>query len=131
MKENNEEKLLNDIIQNFYEDKQNLNVFKKLTEKANEEIKMLMNKANKNEFETDNGLVAKITIQKRETFIDELLLQKIKELKIDGIIQTKEYVDMDALENAIYNGKLNASELANCRQIKEVQTLKISKKKEN
>lgn len=127
--QNKEERILNSTIQSFYEDKQKLDYYKKETDNANKEIKEILQKLNKTEFETDNGLIAKMTISKRESFIEQALLQKIKELKVEGIIKTKEYVDMDALEDAIYNEKLDASELSNCREYKEVITLKVSRKK--
>ena len=125
----NEERILNSTIECFYEDKQLADKYKKSAEEYNKEIKQLMSTINKNEFETDSGLIAKISVQKRESFIEEALLQKIKELKVPGIIKTKEYVDMDLLEDAIYNEKLDASELTTCRKIQEVVTLKVSKKK--
>lgn len=125
----NEERILNSTIECFYEDKQLADKYKKSAEEYNKEIKQLMSTINKDEFETDSGLIAKISVQKRESFIEEALLQKIKELKVPGIIKTKEYVDMDLLEDAIYNEKLDASELTTCRKIQEVVTLKVSKKK--
>lgn len=125
----NEERILNSTIECFYEDKQLADKYKKSAEEYNKEIKQLMSTINKNEFETDSGLIAKISVQKRESFIEEALLQKIKELKVPGIIKTKEYVDMDALENQIYLGNIDASELTTCRKIQEVVTLKVSKKK--
>ena len=125
----NEERILNSTIECFYEDKQLADKYKKSAEEYNKEIKKLMSTINKDEFETDSGLIAKISVQKRESFIEEALLQKIKELKVPGIIKTKEYVDMDLLEDAIYNEKLDASELTTCRKIQEVVTLKVSKKK--
>ena len=125
----NEERILNSTIECFYEDKQLADKYKKSAEEYNKEIKKLMSTINKDEFETDSGLIAKISVQKRESFIEEALLQKIKELKVPGIIKTKEYVDIDLLEDAIYNEKLDASELTTCRKIQEVVTLKVSKKK--
>ena len=128
--QNKDEIALNFIIQCFYEDKQKLDMYKKSTEEYNSEIKKLMSKLDKNEFETDDGLVAKINIQNRESFIDDKLIEKIKELNVSGIIKTKEYVDIDELEDAIYNGRINASELTNCKTSKEVITLKVSQRKE-
>lgn len=129
LSQSKDERVLNSTIECFYEDKQLADKYKKSAEEYNKEIKQLMSTINKNEFETDSGLIAKISIQKRESFIEEALLQKIKELKVPGIIKTKEYVDMDLLEDAIYNEKLDASELTTCRKIQEVVTLKVSKKK--
>lgn len=131
LNQNKDERLLNSTIKCFYEDKQKLDMYKKSTEEYNSEIKKLMSKLDKDEFETDDGLVAKINIQNRESFIDDKLIEKIKESKVPGIIKTKEYVDMDALEDAIYNGRFDASTLTTCKTSKKVITLKVSKRKEN
>lgn len=123
------EENLQELIRLFYEDKQCLDAYKKSTEEYNKEIKQGLKELGLNEFETDSGLVAKYNIQKRESFNEDLLLQKLKELGVNTAIKTKEYVDIDELENLIYNGELNASELSSCRIIKEVETLKVTKKK--
>lgn len=125
----NEEQFLSDMIGYYFEQKQELDGLKKETENANTDIKYLMNRLNKKEFQTDLGLVAKINVQKRESFIDEKLIAKLKELKVTTPIKTIEVVDMDELENVIYNGDLDASKLTDCKQVKEVITLKVSKKK--
>ena len=36
---------------------------------------------------------------------------------------------MDELENVIYNGGLDASQLTSCKQVKEIPVLKVTKKK--
>ena len=126
----NEQHLLNSTIECFYKDKQMLDKYKKSTEEYNKEIKDIMSNININEFETDSGLIAKLTHKQSESFNEEKLLAKIKELNIPGIIKTREYVDMEALENAIYNENIDASELSSCREIKETVALKVSKKKE-
>ena len=124
------EENLNDLIQAFYEDKKHLDGYKKATDKYNKEIKKLMQEQDITEFETENGLVAKINIQKRESFNDEKLLAKLKELNGFTAIKTIEVVDMEELENLIYNGNIDASQLTNCKETKEVITLKVNKKKE-
>ena len=129
LSQSKEERLLNSTIECFYQDKKQLDRYKKSTEKYNKEIKKLMNNLNKTEFETDNGLVAKITISNKEDFVENMLINKLKELKVDGIIKTKEYVDMDALEDALYNNELDATELTNCIERKQVITLKVKPKK--
>lgn len=126
--QNRDEGILNSLVQNFFEDKQRLDKYKKFTETANQEIKDLMHKLNINEFETDSSLIAKLTHKQSESFNEEKLLAKMKELNIPGIIKTREYVDMDALENQIYLGNIDASKLSNCRETKKVVTLKVTKK---
>ena len=125
----NEEQFLSEMIEYYFEQKQELDELKKETENANTDIKYLMNRLDKKEFKTDLGVVAKINVQKRESFVDEKLIAKLKELKVTSPIKTVEVVDMDELENVIYNGDLDASKLTDCKQVKEVVVLKVSKKK--
>ena len=123
------ERLLNSAIECFYADKKQLDIYKKSTEEYNKQIKETMNQLNKTKFETDNGLVAKITVQNRESFNEDKLINTLRKLGITAPIKTKEYVDMDELENEIYNGFLDASELTPCKVSKEVVTLKVSERK--
>lgn len=120
---------LNEIIQYFYEDKKHLDGYKKSTDKYNKEIKELMQELGTTEFGTDTGLIAKMNIQKRESFNENKLIDRLKDLDIITPIKTIEVVDMEELENVIYNGQLDASKITDCKQIKEVITLKVSKKK--
>ena len=122
------EENLKELIRLFYEDKQQLDEYKKSTDEYNKNIKDLMGKLDTTEFESDD-LIAKIGVQNRESFNETKLIEKLKELNIEGVIKTKEYVDMDTLENVIYNGLLDASELTSCKEVKTVTTLKVSKKK--
>lgn len=124
------EDLLNDIIIGYYCVKNKADEYKKQVEDYNKDIKKTMKELNKTEFETDNGLIAKVTTQKRESFDEDKLIQKIKDLGVEGIIKTKEYIDMDELENKIYRNELNASELTDCKVCKEVVTLKVTERKD-
>ena len=121
--------VLNELIDNYYQDKEQADYFKKMADDFNKTIKSVMQNLEVNEFETNSGLIAKLNVQKRESFVDEKLIAKLKELGVTTPIKTVEVVDMDELENVIYNGSLDASELTNCKQIKEVPVLKVTKKK--
>lgn len=125
----NEKIFLGDTIDTFYQNKQQLDYYKKETDVQNKRIKEVMNELEKTEFETENGIIAKINVQKRESFIEDKLIAKLKELGVTTPIKTIEVVDMDELENVIYNGGLDASELTGCKQVKEVVTLKVTRKK--
>lgn len=120
---------LNEQIKLFYADKEELDKYKKSTDEYNKQIKDLMQQLNTNIFATDNGLIAKIIVQNRDSFIEDKLLLKLKELGITTPIKTIEVVDYSELENVIYNGQLDASELTNCKENKKVVTLKVSEKK--
>lgn len=119
---------LKELIRLFYEDKQQLDNYKKSTDESNTKIKEYMTELNLTEFK-DEDLTAKISIQNRESFNEARLLDKLSVLNVPGVIKTREYVDMDALEDAIYNGLVDASELTSCKDTKTVTTLKVSKSK--
>jgi hypothetical protein len=79
------------------------------------------------------GYKATYTIQKRESINEELLLEIAHQHGISEIIKTKEYIDFDALENAIYNGRIPESivlEMDAATEVKEVPILKVTKIKE-
>lgn len=121
-----EERELDEIIPVFKENKDEMDAYKKLVDKANGAIKAIMLAIGKDSYIT-NGIEAKVSVSKRETFIEEMLIAKLKKLKLQkGIVKKREYVDMDALESAIYNGLINAAELKECQEVKEVVTLKVA-----
>jgi len=132
------EERLSVILPNYQANKSEMDAYKKLVDKDNKEIKEIMLGAKIDEFEVDD-IRAKVSVSERTGFIEEALIDKVKELKDNGelsesqlrkIIKKKEYVDMEALENAIYKGKVNAAQLASCQTITEVVTLRVSKVKE-
>ena len=120
---------LPNIIKNFFTAKKQADIYKKDAEELNTTIKDLMKNLELDEFETPDGLVAKVSVQNRDTFNEDKLIEKLKSLNAEAAIKTKEYVDMDVLEDLIYNGKLDASELTPCKITKQVVTLKVSERK--
>lgn len=124
-----DEDLLKELIEVYYEDKTAMDGYKKSVDKHNKQIKEMMQDFNIDEISTDTGLVAKMSIQKRESFNEDKLINKLKDMNIVTPIKTIEVVDMDELENVIYTGQLDASKITDCKQVKEVITLKVSKKK--
>lgn len=122
------EEKLSQLLPVYEANKSKMDSYKKLVDKDNKEIKTIMLGAGLREFVVDD-IKASCTVSEREDFIEEALIAKLKEMKVRGIVKKKEYVDMDALENAIYNGKIDAAALADCQTKKEVVTLKVTKLK--
>lgn len=121
----NDLELLNGLIGSYKQNKESLDNYKKIAEEQNSQIKEIMQSNNLTKYVTMNGLVASISKQKRESFIDDKLIAKLKDLGVTSPIKTVEIVDMDELENVIYNHQLDAAELTDCKQVKEVITLKV------
>lgn len=122
------EEKLSQILPVYEANKSEMDSYKKLVDKDNKEIKSIMLGAELGEFVVDD-IKASCSVSVREDFVEEALIAKLKELKIRGVVKKKEYVDMDALENAIYNGKVDAASLADCQTKKEVVTLRVTKLK--
>jgi len=122
------EEKLSDLLPVYEANKSEMDSYKKLIDRDNKEIKSIMLGAEMGEFVVDD-IKASCSVSVREDFVEEALIAKLKEMKIRGVVKKKEYVDMDALENAIYNGKVDAASLADCQTKKEVVTLRVSKLK--
>lgn len=61
---------------------------------------------------------------------DENLLHYCKSLNIDGLVKMKEYVDMDALENAVYHEVIRPENLKPYQIVKpDIKTLRFTQKK--
>jgi len=127
-KEKRAEERLTELLPIYHMQKSEMDSIKKVVDKENAEIKTLMRASNLSEF-VAGDIKATCSVSERQDFIEEALIEKLKEMKVRGIIKKKEYVDMDALENAIYNGKVDAAALASCQTTKEVVTLRVSKVK--
>lgn len=121
---------LDELIPLYYEHNELVKKHKKVADKANKEIKEIMAEQGITEFAT-NGLVATVSVSERVDLMEDVLIEKIKELGIKGIIKTKEYVDMDALETALYNGLINPAMLAQAQTKKEVVTLRVKREKKD
>lgn len=122
---------LDELIPQYAVNKSELDAYKKLCDKENAEIKSIMKDLALQKYEAGE-YKATYTISKRETMDEEILLEVAHQFGIPEIIKTKEYIDFDALENAIYNGKISPeilTEMDRARSVKEVVTLRISKNK--
>lgn len=77
------------------------------------------------------------TEAERVSFKEDKLLIRLKEIvankdlkEFEGLIKTKEYVDMDVLENLLYHNKFDEadiSSISDCQEIKIIPTLKVKK----
>lgn len=125
-------KTLDTLIPQFAANKREQDSYKKLCDKEGAEIKAIMQNFVLPHYEA-GGYRATYTIQKRESINEELLLEIAHQHGISEIIKTKEYIDFDALENAIYNGRIPEDvvlEMDAATEVKEIPTLKVTKIKE-
>ena len=124
---------LDTLIPQYAENKSILDDYKKICDEENKQIKELMTDS---KYEA-GGYVATKVIQKRDSIDEDKLLEVMKKHRLmaeaHGIIKTKEYVDVEALEMVMYKGLIDKKilmEIDKCRSTKEVVTLRISKSKE-
>lgn len=102
---------------------------KETLENQNKQIKSIMESLNLKTHEA-GGWKATCSTSERETINEEMMLSILREHDDCGIIKTKEYIDFDALENAIYNGLISKEvllELDKAKSSKTVVTLKVTK----
>lgn len=131
---------LEELVPAYAKAKGTADEYKKIADEQNKKIKSEL-KAIKDDSQTLEiaGFTVNFQKQERTSMNEEKVLEsfgkckKIQFAKDMGIIKTKEYIDYDALENAIYNGRLSDKLLAmlkDCEEVKIVEVLKVTQKKE-
>ena len=119
---------LDELIPQYAQNKSELDSYKKICDKENAQIKELM-KDGEHEYET-GGYRAVYSVSSRDTINEERLLEIAHHYGIPEIVKTKEYIDFDALEKALYDGKIAKEvimEIDKAKESKEVVTLRITK----
>lgn len=128
---------INLMIAKLHETKQVLARYKTQEKKEVDELKDIMRKEvaekdGKRIYENE-GFKVTITIQDKSTMNEEKLIKFLKKNKLNkGIVKRREYVDSDALENAIYNGIIPKNmlvEMDKCKEPNFIEVLKLTKKK--
>ena len=100
----------------------------------NKKIKELL--GDKDHYKTSGWKVTK-SVQDRSKMDEDLLYAKLSafpEMYESGIIKVQEYVDVQALEDAMYKNQLSKKmleEVNKCVEHKEVVTLRVSRIKES
>ena len=125
---NTDQALLDTLVERYGNLKGEMDSYKKQVDADNKDIKSLMSALGLKEFTSDN-YTAKYTVAVSENFDEDKLVAKLQNLGIEGLVVMKPTVDMTALENAIYNGKVDAADLADCKIRKETPKLNIYKNK--
>lgn len=120
---------LNDLLARYAVNKNELDNYKKIVDRENAQIKSIMLDASLGEYSSDEYR-AVCTVSQRETMKEDMLLEIAHKHGISEIIKTKEYIDYDALENAIYNDRISDEvlmEMDKAKETKEVVTLRVTK----
>ena len=113
---------LKSLIDAFGLSKAELDDIKKQTDKIGNSIKQEFKDSDIKEFEADN-YVAKMAIIENDSINEDMLINIMKasidDTILSGIIKTREYIDNDALEDAIYNGIVSADIVKACTTHKD------------
>lgn len=120
---------LDELIPQYALNKSELDSYKKLCDRENAQIKAVMKDFALQHYEA-GGYKATYSVSNRETMNEEKLLDIAHNFGLHKIIKTKEYIDFDALEKAIYDGEISEEmllEMDKAKESKEVVTLRVSK----
>jgi hypothetical protein len=120
---------LETAIKSYYEYNTEYNSIKKDKDVFNTLIKEILKKNNLTKFSTEEGLNASLTITNKPVYNELGLIEYLKQFNIPDLIKTKEYIDMDVLEDCIYHGQIDAANLAPYKEDKITETLRVSKSK--
>lgn len=127
---------LDSLVARYGQTDAQIKALKKANDIDKEQLTTTLAKMGENKW-TAGGFTVQRVESNRETLNEEKLLalmQLHKEMaELHGILKIKAYVDMDALESAIYTGKIPQDvlqELDQCRETKVVVSLRCSKAKE-
>ena len=125
---------LDELVPSYGEHKESLDALDKVVKDENKKIKELL--GDDNETERPQWKVTK-SVQDRSKMDEDLLYAKLSafpEMYEAGIIKVQEYVDVQALEDAMYKNQLSKKmleEVNKCVEHKEVVTLRVSRIKES
>lgn len=131
---------LYELVKRYFCNKNEFDDLKKLVDKDNKEIKELMLKKLNNNEATYNAddIVATVKVIETESFDDDMLVNKLRELwsaehgSMTNPYLTMVYVpNMEAIENALYEGELKPDDLKSCKVTKSQTRLTVRRKKKN
>ena len=123
---------LDTLIPRYAANKAEMDDYKKICDRENAEIKSIMRDFVVSSYEA-GGYKATYSVSERTSMNEEMLLDIAHNYNIPGIVKTKEYIDYDALEKAIYDGNISEDvllEMDKAKTVKEVVTLRVSKVKQ-
>jgi hypothetical protein len=121
-------KSVNELAEEYIEAKDRELEAGKIVKSLGPTLKTAMKQSDVEVLETSLG---RLVYSKRvsESFNEESLIEYLKSLgKETGIVKTKEYIDYDALESAIYNEKLSQDEVVamdSYKIVKETEVLTV------
>ena len=118
---------LEELVPRYYEMKKEMESYKPQVDADNKAIKSIMRDSKISKFETLGEYTASFNVIDKSYFDETKLLVKLKSLGRTTAIKTKEYVDMDVVENMLYNGELTPEDIKDCKVEKYEERLTVKK----
>ena len=99
---------LNELIPKYINNKNEFDSYKQVVEKDKNEIKKLLGEIGKSEWTVGTN---KVVVQERTSQVmdEEKLVEYLKSIHAESCIKVVESINEDALENAIYHGRIYAT----------------------
>ena len=120
---------LESAINEYYSKNEEYKVADANKKTFNKVVKQLLQDNGINKYTTDSGIKVSLTKTVTPSFCEEQLIPFLKELNIPNVIKTREYVDMEVLEDAIYHNLIDPKLLAPFKEDTVVYRLNCSKPK--
>lgn len=120
---------LKELVESFGKHDEQFKELKKICDSEKESIKEMLTSSGKDEESAGEYKVVK-SVRHTDSFNEEKAIEILKARGITSVIKTKEYIDMEALENAGYSGEVDKEtllKLDTCRTTKETVTLTCKK----
>ena len=129
-KEELNEDLLNSLLKEYSEAKDMENKYHKVAEPLNKEIKDYLMSFNLEKYESEKSdITATLSKTNKVSWVEPILIERLKKLGHSEAVKTIEVIDYEKLESLLYNGVIKEKKIEDCKNIKEVITLRLGVKK--
>lgn len=124
------ENLMDSLLKEYSEAKDMENRYRKVAEPLNKEIKDYLLSYNIEKYESDKSdITAVISKTNKVSWVEPILIERLKKLGHSEAVKTIEVVDYEKLESLLYNDIIKEKKIEDCKNIKEIITLRIGVKK--
>ena len=121
---------LNELSEQYKEASDNLKSYEAKEKALKSILKETLKDFGVTKYVSNSGISLSVSSRPNVSFDENLLLDYCKKLNIPGLVQTKEYVDMEKLESLLYNGTIKAESLKQFQVVKpDIVTLRCTQKK--
>lgn len=120
---------LDEVCSQYYEYNQEYKSAETNKKLYNDMIKQILTDNGITKYTSSDGIKISMITTNKPSFCEEQLIPYLKSLNLEGLVKTREYVDMEALEDAIYHGQIDAKELSPFKEDHFVTRLNCTKPK--